>query len=640
VALAGETTGGERGTNVVGAGTSSGVRTAHITVDAGHPQGELLRPWTTFGYDELNWSYTPRGKRALAAFAEFAERPYHVRAHNLLTSGRGFSWPHWGSGNVYHEDAAGNPYYDWTTIDLVFDAYREAGFKPLVELGFTPRALVPPDSDLPFTPSPSQYGPYEAYQWALPPKDNQKWSELMFQLATHCVERYGAEEVGTWLWELWNEPDISYWRGSVEQFCALYDHTVAGLMRALPAIKVGGPAVTGGARAVRFMEAFLAHCAGDGASAVNAATGGQGARLDFLTFHTKGSAFGRRYDPLSDDGAVLAWGGDAAGHGRVDVPRQSPSRKKMLSEIRAHLQAAAKYPTLRHLPVIVDECDPCVPAHFSRYDNANFGFRNTSYFPTIMASIFKRVMDLNESLPDAPDVTLATAWAFYFEGERFFEGFREFFTAENVELPLLNGYRLLGRLGETRLSLTSDATWDIRRLDELTGPDAHSSTGTSFGGTGNTGSAAGTVIPTPASTTSTVASGTLSDAEVDGLAAVRAADPDGGKAIGIALWHHVDDQYATAPPADVNVALRHLPFDPTRAQVCHWRIDSQHSNAFSVWQAMGRPQDPTPEQLAALKARQGLEKGEPVQTTPDGEGGVRLKLRLPLHAISLLEVHE
>ena len=195
-----------------------GAHSAHIEVDVAKPLGELLRPWTTFGYDELNWTYTPRGKRALHSFASFAERPYYVRAHNLLTSGRAFSWPHWGSGNVYHEDAAGNPYYDWTTVDLVFDAYREAGFKPVVELGFTPRALVPDgvDAELPFTRSPSQYGPYEAYQWSLPPRDFGKWQELMFQLAQHCVERYGAEEVTTWYWELWNEPDIAYWRGTPE----------------------------------------------------------------------------------------------------------------------------------------------------------------------------------------------------------------------------------------------------------------------------------------------------------------------------------------------------------------------------------------------------------------------------------------
>src|SRR6266542_1599183 len=552
---------------------------ARIDVDASRQLGPLPRPWTTFGYDELNWTYTPRGKRALRAFASFAERPYYVRAHNLLTTGRAFSWPHWGSGNVYHEDGAGNPVYDWTTVDLIFDAYREVGFRPLVELGFTPHALVPsgPEAELPFTRSPSQYGPYEAYQWSLPPKDFAKWEELMFQLATHCVERYRAEEVATWYWELWNEPDISYWRGTPEQYCQLYDRTVAGLTRALPSIKVGGPATTGSERGVRFMETFLAHC------------DGSNARLDFICFHTKGSGFGRRYGPLTDDGMHPEW-----------APRQSPSRKKMLSEIRAFVRAAAKYPQWRAIPAIVDECDPCVPAHFSRYDNPNFGFRNTSYYATVMASVFKRLMDLNESLPDAPDVTLATSWAFYFEGERFFEGFREFFTAKNLELPVLNGYRALGRLGKTRLALTSDSSWPIDRLDSLPDPGEDA--------------------------------GRLADREVDGLAA-----RDGDR-VTVLLWHHADDQYARLPDAEVTLQLRGLPFDPARARLRHWRIDHTHSNAHTVWQRMGRPQDPTEDQLRTLKARQGLEEGPAVDSSPDGKDTLYVRLPLPLHAMSLLEI--
>ncbi|NDE08581.1 MAG: glycoside hydrolase, partial [Chloroflexi bacterium] len=242
----------------------TGIDRAHITINAGASLGTLTRPWTTFGYDELNWTYTPRGKAALKAFGEFAERPYHVRAHNLLTTGRAFSWPHWGSGNVYHEDAIGNPVYDWTTLDQVFDAYLEAGMRPLVELGFTPAAMVPPDADLPFTRSASQYQPYEAALWSMPPHDYAKWGELIFQVVRHCVERYGQSEVEAWYWELWNEPDIFYWRGTPEQFDALYDVTVAAAVRALPTIKVGGPSVTGGPNAVKFMEGFLAHCAGEG----------------------------------------------------------------------------------------------------------------------------------------------------------------------------------------------------------------------------------------------------------------------------------------------------------------------------------------------------------------------------------------
>lgn len=575
---------------------------AHLEINAGRSLGDLTRPWTTFGYDELNWTYTPRGKAALKTFGEFAERPYHVRAHNLFTTGRAFSWPHWGSGNVYHEDANGNPYYDWTTVDRVFDAYLESGLRPLVELGFTPAALVPPDAELPFTRSASQYQMYEAALWSMPPRDYAKWGELIFQCVTHCVERYGREEVETWYWELWNEPDIFYWRGTPEQFDGLYDVTVDAATRALPSIKVGGPAVTGGPNATRFMDGFLAHCAGVGDRGHNAVTGGRGTRLDFISCHTKGSAFGRRYGPLGDDGAVLDWGGDANGDGVVRTPRQSPSRRKMLTEIRAHLRAAAAYPQFRHLPVIVDECDPCVPAHFSAYDNANFRFRNTPYYGSVMASVFKRILDLNEAEIDAPDVTLASAWAFYFEGERFFEGFREFFTAENVELPVLNTYRVLARLHTERVPLASDASWAIRDVDQLATDVMNPSTGT------------------------------VDDVEIDGLATRTSSS------VAAVIWHHRDDQYASSGDAHVTVTVSDLPFDAAHAQARRVRIDGDHSNAHAVWVRQGRPQHPTREQIQELRSLGALEVGQPLPVAVVGTRTVRVNFSMPLHSVSFIEV--
>ncbi len=88
--------------------------------------------------------------------------------------------------------------------------WSHAGHRPLVELAFTPRALVPDGAEktFPFAPSPTQWSPYEAGLWAMPPNDYQKWGGLVRALVEHCVARYGAEHVRGWLWELWNEPDI------------------------------------------------------------------------------------------------------------------------------------------------------------------------------------------------------------------------------------------------------------------------------------------------------------------------------------------------------------------------------------------------------------------------------------------------
>ena len=110
---------------------------ATVRVDCGAPQGPIRRIWTSFGFDEINWTSMPAGKRHLRTIGAFAEQPYYVRSHYIFNSGIGWSLPHWGAGNVYHEDAAGRPVYDFSIADQVYDAVIHAGHRPLVELAFT-----------------------------------------------------------------------------------------------------------------------------------------------------------------------------------------------------------------------------------------------------------------------------------------------------------------------------------------------------------------------------------------------------------------------------------------------------------------------------------------------------------------------
>src|SRR5689334_12353297 len=103
---------------------------AQVEVDCRRWLGPLRRIWTSFGYDELNWTATPSGIANLATLQAFIEAPYTVRAHNIYTSGTGRGLPHWSSGNVYHEDVHGLPFYDWSVIDPVFDAWVQHGCRP------------------------------------------------------------------------------------------------------------------------------------------------------------------------------------------------------------------------------------------------------------------------------------------------------------------------------------------------------------------------------------------------------------------------------------------------------------------------------------------------------------------------------
>lgn len=538
------------------------VRTARVRVDAAADRGALTRIWESIGYDEINWTYTATGRRLLRTFGEMTQRGFHVRPHYVFCSGSGFAIPHWGNGNVYHEDADGNPSYDFTIVDQTYDAIVEAGHHVLVELAFTPRDLLPDRAaELTVMPSPTVYTSYEAGAWSYPPRDYGRWGDLVAAHAQHCLERYGADEVGTWLWELWNEPDILYWRGTPEEFYELYSVTAAAVRRVLPQAKVGGPAVTGGGDA--FLRGFLQHARD------------RQDPLDFVSFHTKGSAF----DPWRVYGPT---GGPAP-------EQQSPSTHKMLAEIRRMLRVMAEFEEYRGLPAIVDECDAGVPAHYSVYDNANYQFQNTEYYPVFQAKLMKKVLDLSEA--EGAAVEQATSWSFYFEGERIFEGTRSFLTAFGIEKPLLNAYRMLGRLGERRVEATSDAAHAVALLDR--------------------------------------AQGRSMPEEVDALASRSSSGT-----VAVLLWRHTDDQYQR-DDASTDVALEVAGLDAGAYTLTHWRIDADHSNSHTAWVAAGSPQLPTEEQLSAIRARQGLEELEPARRV-EVSGPLELALALPLPSVSLL----
>ena len=197
-----------------------------------------MRPiWNYWGYDEPNYTYAANGKKLLGELAALSPVPVYVRVHNLLTTGDGSASLKWGSTNVYTEDAAGNPVYSWVILDRIFDAFRQAGVKPLVEIGFMPQVLsIHPEPYRHTFPNGTIFT-----GWAYPPKDYKKWSELVFQFVHHLRERYGDAEMKTWMWEVWNEPDIDYWKGTPEEFFKLYDFTADAVLRALPGARVGGP---------------------------------------------------------------------------------------------------------------------------------------------------------------------------------------------------------------------------------------------------------------------------------------------------------------------------------------------------------------------------------------------------------------
>ena len=121
-----------------------------IDVDARRPGPELTPIWRFFGADEPNYATMKDGRQLLGELGALRKDDVYFRAHNLLSSGDGTPALKWGSSNVYTEDAAANPVYDWHVIDGIFDAYLSNGVRPFVELGFMPQALSTSPASVPY----------------------------------------------------------------------------------------------------------------------------------------------------------------------------------------------------------------------------------------------------------------------------------------------------------------------------------------------------------------------------------------------------------------------------------------------------------------------------------------------------------
>jgi xylan 1,4-beta-xylosidase len=341
-------------------------------------------------------------------------------------TGEGTHGLKWGSTNAYTEDKDGNPIYDWTIVDKIFDTYIERGMKPFAQIGFMPEAM----SSKP-EPYRHYWYPGASYKeiftgWAYPPKDYEKYAELVYQWVRHCVDRYGKEEVESWYWEVWNEPNIGYWQGTMEEYFMLYDHAAAAVKRALPSAKVGGPETTGPGwdKAADFLTAFLDHVRDD----KSYATGKKDIPLDLITFHAKGA-------PKLVDGMV-----------QMDLGAQ-------LRDISEGFRIVSSYPEFKDLPIVIGESDPEGCAACSVADYPENDYRNGTMYASYTAAAFARKF----ALADHFDVNLlgAVTWGFEFEDQPWYAGFREMAT-NGVDKPVLNVFRMFGMMHGDRVSVSQE----------------------------------------------------------------------------------------------------------------------------------------------------------------------------------------
>lgn len=533
----------------------------NITVDLNKPIEKMKPIWAWFGYDEPNYTYMKDGRKLLTDISRLSPVPVFVRTHNLMTSGDGTAALKWGSTNMYTEDRKGRPVYQWNIVDSIFDTYVQRGMHPLVQIGFMPQ-------DLSIKPEPYRHHwkPGVDYNeifkgWAYPPKDYDKWRELVYRWAKHCKERYGEEEVSQWYWEVWNEPNY-YFKASFDEYCKLYDYAADGLKKALPNAIVGGPHSTDptGQGAREYLCRFIEHCL----HGKNYATGKTGSPLGYIGFHAKG------HPTFENDMVQMGIG-------------------NQLRNAEAGFKVVASYPELKNTPIIIGEFDPEGCAACSSEYTPQYNYRNGTVYSSTVADTYTRLYQLARK--HGVNLVGAVTWAFEFENQPWFAGFRDLAT-NGVAKPVLNVFRMFGLMGGDLVEATSSAMLPLDSICKNSVREA---------------------------------------ADVGILASRKDNEAT------LMLWNYHDNNDTSATPATITVIVKN---DKSIGKVLatEYRVDDKHSNSYAKWMEMGSPKTPTRKQMEELERSSDLQTTDSPRWVKASDGMVRLCLTLPRQGVSLIKL--
>ena len=327
----------------------------------------------------------------------------YIRFHGLLTDDMG----------VYSETRDGTPRYNWQYIDQLYDQLLATGIRPFVEIGFMPSALAS--------------GSKTVFWWkanVTPPKSYARWDALITALIQHWTERYGAEEVKRWPFEIWNEADYQAFFGPRdpahrrEEYFELYSHTAAAVKNVNAAYRVGGPAGSG----TSWIKPLIEFCDTNKSP------------LDFISFHAYG--LGGSLGGLDEYGDQLLYL-----NANLRAPSEAASRQ------RAVIDATSR----PGLPIHITEWsasyssrDPVHDSYFSapyileQLKNTENGIASMSYW--VFTDIFEE---------NGPPMTP-------------FHGGFGLLTVQGIKKPAFFAYQFLHRLGETELQNPDAASWVCR----------------------------------------------------------------------------------------------------------------------------------------------------------------------------------
>jgi len=524
---------------------NEGMRQAAFVIDFDDMVGKNTRFWQGLGQDSFKYGFLKSHNRA---YYELIGKMNQIRPVFRSAHSKGMLCDTWHEatgentcGSVYRQDDSGTAVYDWTVADQVYDLLLANRLKPLVSFTYMPSRLAS---------EPNRRNPWNKSHIS-PPKDYREWQSVIYNTVSHLKQRYGHDEIQGWYFEVWNEPDLPwfFWvkhpdkkrypnKGDNKAYFKLYDYTAEAATKALPNIKIGGPAIAGDIEF--FINDWLPHCE----SGTNYASGRQGTRVDFLSMHAYGN-IERKILPkiMRFVDKAEANGGDIAENADFLITEYGPTAQPE-PWLNSRYVAAWMVKFVDGIFFLGDEKDekyvPDLACFWTKPIPANFD----KHFG--LATAFGH--------PKHPRPNAI------------------------VKRPAFNAFDALSRLGTVRL--------DVK--------------GTSFG---------------------------------DPIRAIAAKTDE---AVQILVYHldESDPHNSVNRRYPVNIEIRDLPFRRVREEL--YVIDELHSNAFTVWEAMGSPKRPSAEQLRVLQQKDDLERTSVLERTLQEDEVYRNNFEIQHNSVALL----
>ena len=383
-------------------------------VDANNVVGKNTQFWKASGTDLLYYLAEKPSGQALLDRMQRTNSCIYLRNHYVLTG-------HIREGvevgiEVYSEDQDGNAVYDFSRVNRIYREFVKRGLKPVVECDYMPNGLTGRKID-------HSVGNDEGMSVKnAGPENWGKWRDLLVAFTENLVNTFGAEEVRTWYFEVWNEPD-GWKQHDIQTFYRMYDVFVDAITSVDPKLKVGGPACYHDF----FLKNFLEHVV----NGTNHVTGKRGTRIDFISYHIYGLSGGW----LNNEPVI-----------KPQVSRFSQSVLWLSRMIK-------KYKSLKNVEFHINEWG--MSSHFQKTvaEFPDLHYRNSEESPLFMVKLIDCLYAIEENYNFPTSMLLYWGGAWEAEKDEFFKGHRTLTTAGNIPKPIQTGYEMLSHLGDERIDV-------------------------------------------------------------------------------------------------------------------------------------------------------------------------------------------